>query len=179
MKLDIDEIIELDKSSFLKIVTNTRSVVKMGAILLKQNNKVLESRIINFFRSIFGTKSEKKLCPESLFILGWIGNDDAIELLVSCLKSGEPKIQAGAGFVLAQIDEISFLDLLLPLLNDRSTIVRGWVAFSIGWCGGNYHLEALRNHPYATHKRFKNEMIEILKMIGTREALEFRTSLLQ
>ena len=179
MKIGIDEIIELDKPSFLKVVTNTGDIGRLGVILLREDSKNLDSKIINLFKSVIGTKSERNLRFESLFVLGWIGNDNAIELLISCLKSDEAKIRAGAGFTLAQIDEISFVDLLLPLLNDRSCMVRNWVAFSLGWCGGNYHLEALRNHPYANCGAFKKRMIEILKMIGTREALELQSALLK
>lgn len=149
---------------------NPDELKHMGHYLLSQPTKRLSKKIVGHLQKIRGTEEEFHLEVRSLFVLGWIGNEEAKQTLISYLESPNPNARAGAGFTLAQIDEIGFLYLLLPLLNDSSELVRNCVGFAIGWCGGQYHFDVLKTYHMKGLPFFRQQSLMILESLAPKRA---------
>lgn len=119
------------------------------------------------------TEFVKEIC----FALGWIGTDNAIEVLKNSLGRSQEEIRLYATFVLGEIGGLRMAPFIVNMLQDPSDKVREMSAFSIGWNQGNYRVDLLEKLiSNATNEQ--KEAIELaLDMIGSKRAKRLRSKL--
>jgi len=121
--------------------------------------------------------SHTEFVKEICFTLGWIGTDNAVEVLKNSLGSSQEKIRLYATFVLGEVGGLRMAPFIVNMLQDPSDEVREMSAFSIGWNQGNYRVDLLEGLiPNVTDEQEKAIKLA-LDMIGSKRAKELRSKL--
>ena len=124
------------------------------------------------FSELVRRRQPSEKATRALFILGWIGTDEALALLRAAVLSPQPSVRADAAFALAQVASDETCIALCELLADRDVRVAGTVADALGWHGGDFLVPAIRQAAIKAPSNARRFALQTLAMIGTNAARE-------
>ena len=117
-------------------------------LIQEQACGILEMRADESFKylveALNNKQSHKLIKINSAKILGFIGNEKAIDPLIATLKDGNKLVRREASTALARIGDKA-VDSMLKILNDDDWRVRGAAAWILGSIKNKIAIEPLQN----------------------------------
>lgn len=153
------------------LVWDEPKLLAVGREIVASSCANRHSEYIKLARKLSEDGMQQSGAENAALVLGWIGTDEAIEILEEMLECEPSRPRAKAVFVLTQIVPDSRCARLCEALNDLDLDVARVASDALGWRGGDY----LVPHVEATVKRSSTQAkrcaLNTLRLIGSKKAL--------
>jgi len=134
MKEDISDLIEELKNDDELVQEQARGILEMRA----------DESFEYLIEALKNKKSHKNIKMNSAKILGFIGNEKAIDPLIATLKDKNKLVRREASTALARMGDKA-IDPVLKIINDDDWRVRGAAAWILGTTKNKKAIEPLQN----------------------------------